>query len=163
MKKIVLTLALLAATVTGAHAQAAAASAPSPARRAAALEMVDAANMGGLMDQSINTMLQAQIQQNPQLAPLEDVMRAFFAKYMSWQVLREQYADLYATSFTEQELKQLTAFYRSPVGQKLGRVSPDLMTRASALGQQAVQAHLPELQQAIMERMQQGTAAPSRP
>jgi hypothetical protein len=36
----------------------------------------------------------------------------------------EQMAKIYANDFTEQELKDLTAFYKSPLGQKLQQQEP---------------------------------------
>lgn len=158
MKKIALALALLAAAPAGALAQTTPA-APSPSHQAAALEMVEAANMDETLSESLDTMLKLQTEQNPELKPFEDVMRTFFSRYMSWNALRNDYARLYADAFTEAELRELTAFYRSPVGQKVATVTPQLMARASELGQKAVQAHLPELQQMIMERMQRGSGA----
>lgn len=161
MKTLFVALALAAATAVAAPAQ----TTPSPAHRAAALEMVEAANMSATLAESLDTMLRMQMEQSPELKPFEGVMRTFFARHMSWNALRDRYAELYAQSFTEAELRELTGFYRSPLGQKVARTTPQLMVRASALGEQAVQPHLPELQQMIMAEMQRqgsagGTAAP---
>ena len=158
MKMIALALALLAAAPAGVLAQTTP-SAHAPSHHAAALEMVEAANMDETLRQSLDTMLKLQTEQNAELKPFEDVMRTFFNRYMSWDALKNDYARLYADAFTEAELRQLTTFYRSPVGQKVATVTPQLMSRASEMGQRAVQAHLPELQQMIMERMQQGSGA----
>lgn len=159
MKKIALTLALLAGTATGAAAQTGPARAPS--HQAAAVEMVEAANMDETLRESLDTMLKMQMEQNAQLRPFEEVMRTFFARYMSWAELKDDYAALYAEAFTEAELRELTAFYRSPLGQKVATTTPQLMARAASLGEKAVQAHLPELQRMIMERMQQNGTTPA--
>jgi len=41
-------------------------------------------------------------------------------------------ARLYATQFTEQELRSLLTFYQSPLGQKVLNVEPNLMDQAMA-------------------------------
>lgn len=158
MKKLFLAVALAAATATAAPAQ----TAPSASHRAAALEMVEAANMEATLRESLDTMLKLQMEQNPELRPFENVMRTFFGRYMSWGALRDDYALLYAEAFTEAELRELAAFYRSPIGRKVARTTPQLMSRASALGEKAVEARLPELQQMIMAEMtrQSGTGTP---
>lgn len=61
------------------------------------------------------------LQQNPNLSKVltevADKMRADLAP--RFDEIGNQLANLYATSFTEQELKDLLAFYKSPLGKKL--------------------------------------------
>jgi hypothetical protein len=167
MRKLTLAAALLALTAAAAPAQqtAAAPAAPAhttdPARLAAARTVVDAMNVQKVLDASINTMMKVQLEQNPGLAQFETVMRDFFAKYLSWTALRDGYAQMYADRFTTDELRQLAAFYQSPLGRKVAETTPDLMQAGSDLGRDAVQAHLPELQAAIMGQMQSATPAPA--
>lgn len=159
MKTLLLALALAAATAGTAAAQ----TTPSPSHRAAALEMVEAANMEATLRESLDTMLKLQMEQNAELRPFENVMRAFFGRYMSWSTLRDDYALLYAEAFTEAELRELATFYRSPIGRKVAQTTPQLMSRASALGEKAVQAHLPELQQMIMAEMSRQSGSGGTP
>lgn len=153
MRKIpVLVPALLAVLL--AAAPAAAQPAPvSPTHRAAALELLEAMRVSEALQLSIETVLQAQMQSNPELRPVESVMRDFFARYMSWENLKEGYAEIYSRAFTEPELREMTAFYRTPTGQKLARATPQLMREGSELGQRAVQEHMDELQEAVMRHL----------
>ncbi len=61
------------------------------------------------------------LQQNPSLAKdlneIAEKMRADLEPRMS--ELNDEMAKLYATHFTEQELKAILAFYQSPVGKKV--------------------------------------------
>lgn len=61
------------------------------------------------------------LQQNPNLSKVltevADKMRADLAP--RFDEIGNELANLYATSFTEQELKDLLAFYKSPLGKKL--------------------------------------------
>lgn len=121
----------------------------------AAEELLIEMDMEKTLAESINVVLDAQLQQTPELAQFEDVMRAFLQKYMSWQCLKEHMVQLYAEAFTEQELREIVAFYRTETGRKVIELTPVLMRKGMALGQQAVQEHMPELEQMILERMQE--------
>jgi hypothetical protein len=80
-------------------------------------------------------------------------MNTYLKKYISWDVLKPDLTMMYAREFTEAELKQLTAFYKTPLGMKLNEKQPLLMQTGMNIGQQAVAAHQGELQQMIAEVM----------
>ena len=52
--------------------------------------------------------------------------REFNAKYVRPELFRPRLAAAYAKMFSEQELRELIAFYASPTGKKLKRAEPDL-------------------------------------
>jgi uncharacterized protein len=149
MKKVLLALALTIAAAAPAIAQPYAAS-----HLAAAEELLDAANVRGAMDAGLESMLGAQLEQQPMLRELEGVMREFFATYTNWETMKPEFARLYAARFTESELREIAAFYRTPVGSKLARETPALTEEGGQLGRQMVDRHLPELQRMVMEHMQ---------
>lgn len=127
----------------------------SPELRAAATELLVAMRAPEMLEGSVRTMLDAQLRNAPELQGVQDVLRDFVARYVSWEALREQYVEIYARAFTEDELRQMTDFYRSDVGQKLARATPRLMAESAALGERAVLTHRAELQQMIVARLQQ--------
>jgi len=106
-------------------------------------------NMETLMTQATDQMLQAQLQQNPTIAPFMSEMTAFMHKYMGWSSLKDDMVKIYTQEFTEEELKGLSAFYETPLGKKSLEKLPQLMSKGAALGQKRVQEHLPELQATI--------------
>jgi hypothetical protein len=108
-------------------------------------------NMDKVMSDSLDQMLAMQVKQNPAIAPYEQQMRAFFNKYMSWASLKDDMTKIYMSEFSEQELKELLAFYQTPIGKKSIQKMPTLLAKGAELGQQRVQQHLPELQQALQE------------
>ena len=101
------------------------------------------------MSQSVDQMLQIQLKQNPAIAPYEQQMRAFLNKYMSWASMKDDMLKIYTVEFTEAELKELTAFYQTPVGKKTVQKIPQLMAKGAELSQKRMQDHMPELQAAI--------------
>jgi uncharacterized protein len=117
--------------------------------RAAAESLLNLMDMQQIMTQSIDSMLDAQVKQNPMIAPYQQIMKTFFTKYMSWDSMKADMVKLYAAEFTEPELKELAAFYQTPIGKKTIQKMPLLLAKGAELGQRRVQEHLPELQAAI--------------
>lgn len=62
-------------------------------------------------------------------------LRKMFAEKMSWERMKPEYVRLYASLYTEDELRQLTAFYESPVGQKSIRIQPEVTARLLGIAQ----------------------------
>lgn len=117
--------------------------------RASAEALLNLMDMDKLMSQSVDQMLQIQLKQNPAIAPYEQQMRAFLNKYMSWASMKDDMLKIYTVEFTEAELKELTAFYQTPVGKKTVQKIPQLMAKGAELSQKRMQDHMPELQAAI--------------
>jgi hypothetical protein len=80
-----------------------------------------------------------------------EVMNTFMAKYLNWDLIKDQMAAMYAQEFTEKELKDLSVFYKSPLGKKLNEKQPVLFQKSAQVGQMAVQSHQSELQQMIQD------------
>ncbi|MFL6595845.1 MAG: DUF2059 domain-containing protein [Chthoniobacterales bacterium] len=117
--------------------------------KAAAESLLNLMGMESLLSQSIDQMLQMQVKQNPAIAPYQAEMKNFLGKYMSWPSMKDDMVKIYMEEFTEQELKELTAFYQTPLGKKTVQRMPALMSKGAEMGQKRVQEHLPELQAAI--------------
>ncbi len=132
-----------------------------PATQETVEEFIAAAHLGELFDSSIEAMLKAQIKQSPELGNYEDVMREFFRKYMSFESMKPDLIKLYQNSFSDADLKAALVFYRTPAGQRILARTPQLMADGGALGQQRVQAHLPELMEMIKAKQGSGSASPT--
>lgn len=112
---------LLAAPVGGAQAQ----QDPSPARVALANEILDLkgslalfeALVPGVIEKTRSTLIQV----NPSLfKDLSDVATGLRKELAPrFDALRGEIAKVYASRFTEQELKDTLTFYKSPLGKKL--------------------------------------------
>ena len=150
MKTLLLSLAL--ATCVLAQAQTPDSVTYAPSHLDAAAAYLEASGAREVTEATLDATLDAQLQQAPQLAQFEDVMREFFGKYMSWEALAPELTKLQAAAFTEAELRELTAWYQTPLGRKVRAVSPQLTAQGAAVGQRVAAEHMPELQQALMAR-----------
>ena len=111
------------------------------ASEAAAANFFKALNYRVQYQKTIDKLIDAQISQQPILKPYRAEMHAFLNKYMSWDSIKDEMIKLYGETFTAAELEELTRFYATPLGQKSLQKMPELMAKASILGQQRVQAH----------------------
>ncbi|MDD5772813.1 MAG: DUF2059 domain-containing protein [bacterium] len=59
-------------------------------------------------------------------------------KELTWTNLKSKYMELYMELFTEEEMKGIMAFYKSPAGQKFMEKTPDLMDRSMQIGEKTV-------------------------
>jgi len=178
MKKIVASLmaafALVSAAPVFAQDQA---QAPDPAASAAANELFEAMHyrtmMNGMMqqmtqgmEQTMRASAEAAIKSNPKttpeqkkaaLAKMEADLPAAVARVRGVLndagLVDEMMAEIvpfYARTYTADELKQITAFYRSPVGVKMMATMPQLMQTAMQVAQKVMVKRV----QPMMEQMQ---------
>ncbi|MEZ4700367.1 MAG: DUF2059 domain-containing protein [Rhodothermales bacterium] len=146
-------LAFLSLTVVGqVYAQA-----PS-AHKQAALDLLEVSQAEKNIDEAIEMMLSVQLEQNPMMSQFEDILRDYITKYMAWDGLVDEYAQIYMDAFTEAELRDIIAYYRTETGQKAVTLMPTIMQQGAMIGQRKMMEHQDELEASIMERFEQLSA-----
>lgn len=150
MKPLFALFVLLLATGNAALAQ----STPAPGHARAAEELLSLMDMKRMLKRTSDAMLESQMRQSPHLAPFEDLMREFMDTHLRWESMKGDYVRLYTDLFSERELRDLVAFYRTPLGRKLIETTPELTVRTADITHRHLQQHMPELQQKIIDRMQ---------
>jgi hypothetical protein len=158
-----LALGLSLTVASSASAQAPAATpapapAPTPGQIKAATELMQVMHADKTLRDAISAAFDVQIQNNPAMAPYRSAMQQFANKYLTWDDLGPQLTTVYAQVFTESELKDLIAFYKSPIGQKLSSQQATLAAKSQAIGLAVVQAHQADL--VALLRQQQNPATP---
>lgn len=130
---------LISSTVLGGEA----------AHRQAAENLLSFSGVKQALQNSIEQMLIIQIQQRPTLAPYKGVMLQFLQKYMSFESLKENLISIYVEEFTEKELDEMVAFYKTPTGRKTIEKLPVLAARSAQLGISRVRQNIQELEEMI--------------
>jgi hypothetical protein len=123
--------------------------------RQAAEELLKTMDLERTMLAGSNAMLDAQIRGNPALAPYRDVLQAWVAKYITKDAVGPKMTELYMNAFTEAELRDLSAFYKTPTGRKAMTTMPNLIQQGAQLGMEIAQKHTPELQEMIRARKEE--------
>ena len=100
--------------------------------------------------ESIVNAFSKQIPENDRAA-FADVMRKFMNRYYTWDKLKASLDKIYASEFTESELKELGDFYNSPIGRKYMGKSVELLQKNMQIGQQVVADHQSEFQQMMKD------------
>ena len=100
---------------------------------------------------SVDSVVQLQLRQNPQVGQHEPAVREFFTKYIGWNALKNDITDMYLSTFDEKELEQINAFYITPAGQKVITALPQLVQQRNQLAMQRLQQNIGELQQIIAQ------------
>ncbi len=124
-----------------------------PSHREAALDLLEATDARGTFEKSLDQLLEGGFGGAGMGLMFGEIMREFVAKYMSWESIREDMAATYTDLFTEEEIRELTAFYRTPLGRKVAELTPEVAKRGMEIARERMEAHGTELQEMIMERM----------
>lgn len=170
MKKIVVALIASFALVQGAFA---ADPVPAPANAAAVRELLDAMNyrtmwkasmdqmsktMPDIMRQQMESAIKADASMNDaqrreallkmeaELPKVSEVVSGVLNDPALMSEMEAEMIALYARHFTAEELKQIAAYYRTPVGQKSMQLMPQVMAESMAIGQRLT---MPRMQKAM--------------
>ena len=155
MKKI-MTVALLLSVVVTSNSFADKAS-----HKRTALEFLEVSNTKEVLDQmmtSIENMMEQQFK-TKKLTPEEEETAIaiqketmdWFSGLFAWEQIQDLYVDIYVKVFTEDELKEIIQFYRSPLGQKLLNKMPELLQESIEKMQILVQDKMPEFQERLQK------------
>lgn len=120
----------------------------------AAEQLLSEIEMESVFTKIISDTLQLEVDRNPQMRPYQDVMEQFLRKYLSYNSLKSEMIEIYASEFTAAELHELTAFYKSDLGKKSIQKMPSLMQKGSQLGMQRLQQNAHELEKMIKEEQE---------
>lgn len=131
------------------------ASAPPPpdtiTHRRAVEELFEVLGMERAHNEGMEQMLTIQVQQNPQIGLFRDAHRRFFEKHMSWESLKEEFIGVFMEEFSEDEIRELITFYRTPTGIKTVKKLPVLMSKGSRLQARLMRENMPELERMIRD------------
>jgi hypothetical protein len=150
---LILGIGLVAAPGAGAQT-------PTPGAVKAATELMQVMHADKTLHDQIAAAFDLQIKNNPAMEQYRGTMQAFADKYLTWDAIGPQLTNAYAQVFTESEIKDLIAFYKSPTGQKLASQQATLVAKGQAIGLSVVQSHQGELADMIRQT-QSGVKQPA--
>jgi hypothetical protein len=131
----------------------------SPESEKAAYELFKSLRMKEGIAAALNQSLEVQVKRQPAMAPYKKIYQDFFAKYTRWDDMKKELARLYSQVFTAEEMKQLSRFYSSKLGQKSLGTLPKLTQLSMILAQKRIAAHSAELKKAVGKKAKELEAA----
>ncbi len=160
-----LALAWLAVTVAFAAANPARAQQPAQSQIALASEIIEIKGstalfdplIPGVVEQTKATLLQMNPMLFKDLTAVSEQLRKEYAPRLS--ELKTEIVKIYAERFTEQELKDTLAFYKSPLGKKLLSEEPAFVNKSMSTAQEwAIKLNEEVLQRFRAEMKKRGHA-----
>ncbi|SDR02306.1 hypothetical protein SAMN05428982_2927 [Pseudoxanthomonas sp. CF385] len=147
-----------------------------PASEASVRELLEVTKTRQMLDQVYgqvdtmyaNSMRQAfggtlTADQQARVDRLSTRMMALMKKELSWEVLAPMYMDIYQKSFTEEELQDMLAFYRTPGGQAVVDKMPVVMQHTMQAMQTRMGALMPAMQQLLADELKDANVQPEAP
>lgn len=125
--------------------------APSSHRKAA-LELIAITEMETSLTGQAEMMVDLQVQQNPLIEPYRDVLLKWVRNTMTWEAMAPRMIQLFMDTFTESELRDLVAFYKTPTGKKALTQLPVLFEQGAKIGQELAEKNQAELEAMIAAR-----------
>ena len=132
------------------------------AHRQAAEQVLKLTNAHKMLEPMIQQMQQRQLKQLEEMNLSKDAyvitekyilqMNELIKAELTWDKMKDDYINLYASVFSEQELEDLTQFFKSSIGQKMVEKNPDLMHEVMLLGQNRLMKIMSQMQ-AISDEM----------
>ena len=89
--------------------------------------------------------------QKPVLERYQAQANAALDQVVGWKTLEPELLELYTRAFSEAELKELVAFYQTPLGSKVLERMPQLMAMSAQLTQTRLQQAVPEVDKLLGE------------
>jgi uncharacterized protein len=78
-------------------------------------------------------------------------LMAMMEKEWTWEKVKGEYVGLYAEMFTEDELKGVISFYKTPAGMAFINKQPELVKRSMELSRKMMNEIVPKIQELIKE------------
>ncbi len=86
-------------------------------------------------------------------------MTAVMKEEMSWEKMKGPIIDIYLKHYSEKEVQDMIAFYRSATGRSMVEKMPDVMKDSMFISQQMVQNFMPKMQEISLELRDEVAAA----
>ncbi|MBK1834734.1 DUF2059 domain-containing protein [Roseibacillus ishigakijimensis] len=102
------------------------------------------------MGPSLQPMIEQMGLNEAQVAELNTIFTAWWEEDIDQEAVIAKFTELYTETFTLEELRELDAFYQTPLGQKVLHTMPELTQKGMQIGMEAAQNE----QEALKKRMQ---------
>ena len=100
-------------------------------------------------------MFELKIQRNPDLSSFRDIITKWVKKHYTWENLSPAMIKVAMDTFTETELREMTAFYLTPTGRKLLEKNPVLMRKSGEITTIVFEKYKSDLDKMFEERIKE--------
>ena len=129
---------------------------PTAGQMAAARELLEVMHLGEVSAVGVRVALEQQIRANPMLEPYRATMREWGTELFASEEAKTAFATLYASAFSEADLRALVAFFRTPLGQRFASNQAALAEKGAEIGRALAESGQADL----LARVQRVTPRP---
>ena len=129
--------------------------------RAAAEELLLLMNIDKMVApvfEQMELMMEQQFDQSDAPEEARPILKKYTARMMeileealSWGKMKDDYIDIYVRTYTENEIRAIADFYKSPAGQAFIEKMPQLMQESMTLSQKIMQGYMHKIEQLSAE------------
>lgn len=83
------------------------------------------------------------------------VLREFMDEHFRYEEMEPDFIRMYTDMYTEEEIRGLAAFYRTPLGQRMIETLPEISAASQGIVMERLQSAMPELIRRMTEAMQE--------
>jgi hypothetical protein len=134
--------------------------APVSSHEKAARELVQIVGGTDLAMSGAEAMI-SMLREDPDMASYDDVIRVWSHTVFAESELEAEMVRLYMEAFSEKELRELAAFYKTPVGRKVIAVTPELMKKGAEIGMRRGEEHSEELYEMLAKAREERENQPA--
>jgi len=127
----------------------------------AAKELLKEMNLKSVYENAVNNSTTRLIKADPKFKKIEDKIKSFYNKYIGWDSMQDDLGKLYAKYYTIDELKDITAFYKTKTGKKVLTSMGKLSYEGQMITRKKLQPHIEELK-AILDKAAKNNKKPSK-
>jgi uncharacterized protein len=143
--RLIIALALLLAAGSPAFAQT------TPGKAAAIRELLE---VGQTRETFLRGMELGMAEQMEEMTPtVRAALRSFMDEHFRYEDLEPGFIAMYDALFTEEEIRGITAFYRTPAGRRMVELSPEVAVASQRIANERLQRVMPLLIDAITAAM----------
>ena len=121
--------------------------------RKAAEELFDGLQYNKSLEAMIDSCVELAVKQSPEYAQHRAALRRAYAKVYDLKEVRREVVSLVMKEFTEKELRELTDFYRTPLGKKMIAKMPELTKRSYEASMKMMEAKQDEFRRVLAEEI----------
>jgi hypothetical protein len=93
-------------------------------------------------------------EQKERMARMHSKIKKFMLVELGWDVIEDEFMDMYRSTFTPDEMRQLVAVLRTPAGEMLVEREISLIPKAMVISQKHAKAIMPKIMEMAMREMQ---------
>ncbi len=107
-----------------------------------------------ILNQVIQSTIDAYIRQSPDLEPYREIVRRFIEKSFGFPALRDDLVRLTLEHYTPAEIDGLIAFYRTPLGEKKAKTDPQISVGVTRLTERQLNKNLPAFYEELAKALE---------